>query len=398
MLNPPEDGSRIQALYDSAPYPDCLEGNRMGQSNVLLTHWINAASGFERPALSNHSRILVAGCGTGAEAFVLHQLYPEAEILGIDFSQRSIALARQSALHYDTDKLRFEVEDLMMPDWCSRHKGFDFVLCYGVADYVLDPALLLLHLSRCMSERGLLYMVCNSPYHPAGRIRQAFAGLGIQPGDFEDDPKQRSLLEIIDTLMGATAQIAGLGKAPKAYLKVDIFPPLAHHLPIDAWLLHAERAGLHFCGSMDAPLGLLKLSDAQLPLLYSLDKAALSLWMIRLCQYPGMQLLFGRNRCEQACFTQPELLGQWKPRLDACLGALPDLEPGTDPNKARNITLRFQGMMDFVLYSTAYDLAVLKRCDGRRSLSEIRAEIPAEGYTDSLLACLFRAYHYGLLA
>lgn len=390
-----ENRDRLLALYEAAPYPDCLEG-RSQQNNLLLTHWINAVYGFATPILSNDSRILVAGCGSGAEVLVLAKLYPQAIIVGIDFSERSIAKAKTMAQDSGFDNLTFEVADLMATDWISRYPPFDFVLCYGVADYVLDPSLLLQNLNLCLADKGLIYLVCNSPYHPAGRIREAFAALGIPPEAFEDTPNQRALLQLLSQLMGADAKILGLGNAPKAYLNVDIFPPIAHHLSIDTWLQHAQKAGLCFAGSMEAPLGLLNVTDAQLPLLFALDKAALSVWMLKIYQRPGMQLLFCRQKQNEPSFANIETLWQWKPRLDACLGVLPDLEG--DPLKARNITLRFEGMMDFVIYSNAYDLAVLRRCNGSLTLAEIKADIGIQGDLQSMLACLFRAYHYGLLS
>lgn len=390
-----ENRDRLRALYDAAPYPHCLDG-RSQQNNLLLPHWINAVHGFDRPVLSPNSRILVAGCGTGAEVLVLANLYPQASIVGIDFSERSIALARELADRSGFEHLRFEVVDLMDSDGMSRYASFDFILCFGVADYVVDPALLLQNLAACLSDKGLMYLVCNSPHHPAHRIRQAFAQLGQSPETFDDTPDQRNLLQLTTQLMGSDAKIFGLGNAAKAYLKVDIFPPIAHHLSIDTWLNHAQQAGLCFAGAMEAPLALAQVSDAQLPLLYGLDKAALSVWMLKLCQRAAMQLLFSRQAAPAPSFTDLDRLGQWKPRLDACLGVLPDLEG--DPFRARNITLRFEAGTEFVIYSNAYDLAVLRRCNGQRTLADIRTEIGVVGDEASLLACLYRAYQYGLLA
>jgi SAM-dependent methyltransferase len=385
---------RLLELYDAAPYPDSQSGKTQ-QNNPLLTHWINAVHGFQKPILAADSRILVAGCGSGAEAFVLAKLYPKANIVGIDFSARSIEKAKKTAAEQGFDNLIFEVADLM-DDWASRYDLFDFILCYGVADYVLDPALLLQNFAKSLSPKGIIYIACNSPHHPAHRIRQAFAALNIPPNTFTDSPQQRDLLQLVAQLMGNDAKIFGLGEAQKSYLDVDIFPPIAHHLSIDDWLKNAQKAGLHFSASMDAIWGLSDIADAQLPMLYNLNKADLSLWLLKLYQRPAMQLLFSREPKAAPNFTDLAALWQWKPRIDACLSALPDLQD--DPNKPLNITLRFEGIADFVIYSNAYDLAVLRRCDGLHTLAEILADIPAQGDLDSLLACLFRAYHYGLLS
>lgn len=384
---------RMLDLYNAAPYPEVMQNN-LQQNSPLLTHWINALN-KQKNILGAERNLLVAGCGSGAEAFMLARLFPEAKVLGIDFSERSIALAKELATGAMLPNLSFEVADLMSPDCCKNYEAFDFILCHGVADYVLNPELLMQTLANILQEDGVIFMTVNSPHHPAGRIREAFAALGIAPEAFTDSSEQRALLQLITQLLGTDAKLLGLGTAAKAYLNVDIFPPIAHHDSIDSWSARAQAAGLYFSGSMDAPLGLLQVADAQLPLLYKLGKADLSIWMAKLYERPGIQLLFSRKKLNEPNFCSPELWN-WSPRLDSCLIGLPEM--GDDPHHPRNLTLRFEGLPDFFINTTAYDLEVLRRCDARSSLSEIMAAIGVAGNLDSLMACLFRAYHYGLLS
>lgn len=386
----PTDRDRMQALYDTAPYPAVLEG-RMEQTTPLLTHWINAVS--PRRPLGTGARVLVAGCGSGAEAFMLRELFPEATIVGVDFSERSIALAQERAAGTG---LVFEVADLMDAAWIAHHQPFDFVLCRGVADYVTDPERLMVHLGRCLAEGGVLCVMANSPHHPAGRIRRAFARLGVEPEEYRDTEDQRRLLATVEQLMGEATGLTGIAEAPAAYLGVDIFAPIAHHDPIETWARRAEAADLSFAGSLDAPLGLASLSDDQLGALRLLDRPALSLLMSDLVYRPGLTMLFGRGAQAEPTFTSLDALASWRPVLDPCVGQLPPL--AGDPGDPKHLTLRFQGLADMVVFSTAYDLEVLRRCDGRSTLAEIRAAIPADCDPVSLLNALFRAYHYGILA
>ncbi len=392
-----EAAERLRALYDAAPYPDSLQG-WAAQNNPLLTHWINAVQGFDAPVLANGKRFLVAGCGTGAEVLALARMYPSAYVVGIDFSSSSIERAKAVAESQGIENVLFQADDLMREGCASEFAPFDFVLCHGVADYVADPAQLLRSLAKVLAEKGLIFLSANSPYHPAMRIRRAFEQLGQRVEDFEDSDTQRSLLQLCARLMGADAKILGLGAAPKAYLDIDIFAPIAHHDAAAAWVERAAAAGLHFSGSMDAPFSISTALDAELPLLYALDKAELSLWFAHLQQRPAMQLLFCKEKPTAPNFADLQTLLTWRPRLAACLGTLPDLQGAAD--EARNLLLRFESLpeINFVIYSSAYDLAVLRRCDGSRSLGEILAEIPATANINSLRACLFRAYHYGLLS
>jgi len=387
------DRDRLRELYDAAPYPESLAGN-MPQGTPLITHWINAAVAPAQPALHPKANILVAGCGSGTEALELARQYPQAQVVGVDFSPRSIARAQAQAEAANCANLRFEVADLTETKWAEKYPSFDFILCHGVADYVLDPAALLQTLSNCLTTNGVLFMTANSPHHPAERIRTAFAALGYSATAFSDTPKQRALLQLTDQLMGEEAGIQGIGQAAKAYLDVDVFAPIAQHDSINTWCLRAKEAGLHFCGSMDAPVGLSQLSDEQLPLLYSLGRPALSIWMANLRQRPGMQLLFSRRPLQAPAFDK-ESLWEWQPKLASCVGTLPEFSGA--PSRSRPITLRFQGLPDFVIYTTAYSLEVLRQCDGQKSLQALLNKLDIAGDQDHLRACLFRGYHFGVL-
>ncbi|MCP4440973.1 MAG: class I SAM-dependent methyltransferase [Aureispira sp.] len=390
-----DDRNRLRDLYDAAPYPEVLE-DTMSQGTPLLEHWINAVLGKNGPALHPKANILVAGCGSGAEAITLAQQFPAATIVGVDFSAQSIKRAQALLDSTNLPNLNFEVADLTTMERSKNYKPFDFVLCHGVADYVLDTSAFMRTLASCTAPYGVIYMTVNSPHHPAERIRNAFSVLGISPASFSDTPDQRKLLQLMAKLMGDTAGIDGLANVPKAYLDIDVFAPIAHHDSIEGWRQQAEDAGLHFCGSMDALVGLTELTDEQLPLLYRLGRPELSEWMVRLRQRPGMQLLFSPYKLTEPVFDQGDTIWDWKPKLAACVGTLPTLVH--EPNKAMPVTLRFQGLPDFVIHSTAYDLEVLRRCNGTHSLAEILKAIPVQGNLVALRACLFRAYHLGILA
>ena len=55
--------------------------------------WLNA---LWRPESARFAprRVLVAGCGTGREAFAIQHRAPEAEVVAVDLSPRAIAIAK----------------------------------------------------------------------------------------------------------------------------------------------------------------------------------------------------------------------------------------------------------------------------------------------------------------
>ena len=388
-----ESVGKMLKLYDSAPFPDSMQG-MLPNTNVLLTPWLAAAAKREDFG-KNNFRILLAGCGSGDEAFTMNALFPDAQITGIDFSENSIDRAKNRQIEKGIKNLNFLKADLMQEKEFLNFEAFDLILCHGVADYVSDPVQLFKTFKLCLSENGVVCMTVNSPNHPAGRIRTAFRELGINPADFTDSPEQRQLLQLLDKLMANDSGLSGIGNSPKSYLDVDIFAAIAHHDSLKTWSNRAENAGLFFAGSMDAVLGLTRVTDAELTLLFALGKTALSFWMSELCRRPGIQMLFTNQPIEEPDFKNLERLFECRPKLDACLGVLPPLSGS--PDEAKQLTIRFEGLPDFIVNTKAYDLEVLRRCNGQRSVSEIIENIGIVADRESLRAALYRLYQYGLL-
>jgi SAM-dependent methyltransferase len=386
---------QMRSLYDQTPYPSALS-EKPPQGIPLLEHWINGVYGFDEPVLFDGNRILIAGCGSGEEAISLAQYYKNSAVTGIDFSARSIEVAVQKAREAEISNVSFKVADLTNGPWLKDLAPFDFILCHGVADYVTDVDALLSNLSHSLKSNGLIYLSVNSPFHPAERIRRAMEALGVPPHTFVDSEDQRQKLVMTAKLLGEQSGIRNLVTASRDYLSIDIFPPIAHHLGMDEWINRSEGVGLCFCGSMEALIGLLQLTDDQLFALYEFTKPELSTWMMELRQPPGMQMLFGKKVAVRLPFDQPELLWNWKPKLAASVFGIPLMT--APPNQAMYLTLQFPGLPNFVIYSNAYDLEVLRNCNGKQSLKEIIAAIPAEGNMEALRSTLFRAFHYGILS
>ncbi len=388
-----EAAGKMLELYDSAPFPDSMQG-MLPNTNVLLTPWIAAVTKRDEIFRAGF-RILLAGCGSGEEAIAMSKLFPDALIVGVDFSENSIQRAKNRADELGLKNLSFHRADLTQQKDFQGFEPFDFILCHGVADYVSDPDELFKTFKLCLSENGVLCMTVNSPNHPAGRIRTAFMELGKDPANFTDSAEQRRLLQLLDKLMANDSGLVGIGSSPKAYLDVDIFAPIAHHHNLSTWNKRAENAGLFFAGSMDAVLGLTKVTDAELPMLFALGKTALSFWMSELCRRPGIQMLFTNQPSKEPDFTNLKRLFEYRPKLDTCLGVLPPLAGSHE--EAKQLTIRFEGLPDFVVNAKAYDLEVLRRCNGKSTVSEIIDEIGLSGDEESLRAALYRLYQYGLL-
>src|SRR3954470_10411417 len=140
--------AEVRRIYEGRPYPaadDRVVKDRPWALSPMPWMMALAQQGTRRPVME---RILIAGCGTGHEAFAVKRKLPAAEIVAVDFSPRSIAIARKLQWRNPQFRdIRFRVADL-----ASRGLGgitgrdFDFISCHGVLSYIPNPGRVLRNL------------------------------------------------------------------------------------------------------------------------------------------------------------------------------------------------------------------------------------------------------------
>ncbi len=125
-------------------------------------------------------RILDAGCGTGLSTLGLATLNPSAKVVGVDFSPRSLAVARERAEAAGLDKVEFREHDLASA--LPAEMGlFDFVVARNLLGNGDDPAPILTTLTRSLAPGGLLLATFPSamgrmPVRQLQRAIDALAG------------------------------------------------------------------------------------------------------------------------------------------------------------------------------------------------------------------------------
>ena len=147
---------RIKQGYERFPYPgsDVAALSQRGGSMPAL-RWM---LGIGRPGSAKPRRVLIAGCGTGVEAFRLRLALPQAEIVAVDFSPRSIAVAQKWERSGKFGRpIRFLVGDLTAGNLRKEIGGdFDLITCHGVLSYIPEPARALRALVTCLAAGGAL--------------------------------------------------------------------------------------------------------------------------------------------------------------------------------------------------------------------------------------------------
>ena len=212
--------------------------------------------GLGRPGQPKPERVLVAGCGTGAEAFVIRRHLPKAEIVAVDFSPRSIAVAQR--LQRSAKLVRpivFQVADLTDPELVTQTGGdFDLITCHGVLSYIPETAPVLKNFVTALRAGGALYLGVNGESHPATRLRPWLAGFGLDVDGMQEERRLREVLRIWDALHDD--DLRGLADMSASYLASDVCGSHFNNWPLARWRSEANQNGWEIAGSWMLPLAL----------------------------------------------------------------------------------------------------------------------------------------------
>jgi len=110
---------------------------RNGYRAHLTQSWIPALDGVQE-RLAEGGRVADVGCGHGASAILMAQAFPKATIVGIDYHESSIAVAKERAKEAGVgDRVRFEVGTARV--LASRDEKFDLICFMDSLHDMGDP-------------------------------------------------------------------------------------------------------------------------------------------------------------------------------------------------------------------------------------------------------------------
>jgi len=180
-------GEAVRRQYESLPFPPRdpeAERYALKVSGPDILAKVNQYCFGGSRDFSKPFRVLVAGCGTGDSAIWLgHQLKDTpAEIVALDLSEASLAVARARAAVRGLRNIRWEHASLLDADMLGIGM-FDYITCLGVLHHLPDPVAGLRALESVLAEGGAMAIML---YGAVGRshiyatqrlLRQLTAGL-----------------------------------------------------------------------------------------------------------------------------------------------------------------------------------------------------------------------------
>ena len=159
-------GKRVGDFYESHPYPppvDDLDAYRRTWDDRRRR--VDSFLFWPDQKFRADRSILVAGCGTMQAAHYAVR-WPEARVVGIDVSERSIAFERELKKKHSLENL--ELHRLEIERAGELGERFDHVACTGVLHHLPDPAAGLLALRGALAPNGAMHVMMYAPFGRAG--------------------------------------------------------------------------------------------------------------------------------------------------------------------------------------------------------------------------------------
>lgn len=178
----------VASLYNTYPFPPepILDQAPPGYNWRWYWPMVHSFCTGAAPAKTS-VRVLDAGCGTGVSTEYIAHLNPEAEVVGIDLSERAIATATHRCQSSGATNVRFR--QLSIYDIGQLEGEFDWINCVGVIHHMPDPLRGLQALATKLAPGGFLHLFV---YAAIGRreislMQRAIALVqGSQRGDYRD--------------------------------------------------------------------------------------------------------------------------------------------------------------------------------------------------------------------
>jgi len=120
--------------------------------------WPQEAPLLKRYALPAALRILDAGCGTGEAASRLAELFPGADVLGVDIIDAHLALARS---RYERLAARLRFQHQSVYELQAEDHTFDLTVCRHVIHAIPHPDRVIAELARVTRRGGYLHIIAE---------------------------------------------------------------------------------------------------------------------------------------------------------------------------------------------------------------------------------------------
>ncbi len=164
--------------HDDAVFLGCEQFFRPGYHANLVPSWIPALGGVEEK-LQAGAKVADVGCGLGASTVLLAENYPNSRLVGCDYHDGSIELARKRAADAGVgERISFEVASAQT----FAGTGYDLVTSFDCLHDMGDPLGAATHIRQALAPDGTWMIVepfagndVTDNLNPVGRVYYNFS-------------------------------------------------------------------------------------------------------------------------------------------------------------------------------------------------------------------------------
>jgi len=196
---------------------------------------------IENLDLKGNERVLDAGCGDGYYLKLLHTLYPNLELYGIDIDTKALAVANINLEKELKDK-KIIIYKRSINETEFKANFFDAVFSTEVLEHVPDDLGAVKEVKRVLKENGKYIFTVpnyNFPFmwDPLNWVLQNIFNTHIRSGFWAGIWNQHIRLYTIDQLVSLTSN---------ADMKIDLIKAVTHYsLPFNHFILNLGARILH---------------------------------------------------------------------------------------------------------------------------------------------------------
>lgn len=193
----------VKQQFERSPYPrQPLEKTPKDNPNYLYRHHFASAYYHRNQQVVDpkNTLILDAGCGSGYKALALAHANPGAKIVGIDFSEESVKLARTRLDYHGIENVQFEA--MAIEDIASLGMEFDYINCDEVLYLLPDPEAGLGALKSVLKPQGIIRGNLHSAFQRVNffRAQKLFKMMGLMEDDVTDEMAMELSQETMEAL------------------------------------------------------------------------------------------------------------------------------------------------------------------------------------------------------
>jgi ubiquinone/menaquinone biosynthesis C-methylase UbiE len=170
--------------HDTDVFVGCEQFFRPGYLANLVPSWIPSLDGVDEK-LRAGGKVADIGCGLGSSTILLAQEYPDSEVVGCDYHDGSIELARKRAADAGVaDRISFEVASAQT----FAGSGYDLVATFDCLHDMGDPLGAAKHIRQALADDGTWLIVepmagetVTDNLNPVGRVYYNFSSFLCVP-------------------------------------------------------------------------------------------------------------------------------------------------------------------------------------------------------------------------